>query len=152
TDVTGSIDGEPLGIPQFEPYPQPGTSSYLLFLFDVTGATRELQEAKLTFTEIASQAQAHHLIDAATYGDRLENLVPSEADGGAILDLVTAVQPCGGNANLGQALLTAINVPSSTPVERRAIFVFTDGHIDDTLNTDSLLENAKRTMTELNFI
>jgi hypothetical protein len=154
TEVGGTVDGTPLGIPQFEPYPQAGISTYILFLLDVTGPTREAQieQGKRTLAEIVAQAQAHHQIDVAIYGDQLEILVPGEADRGSVLDLIKAAHPRASNANLGRALLSAINVPSLAPAERRAIFMLTDGHTDDTLNANSLIENAKRTTTSLNFI
>jgi hypothetical protein len=153
-EINGTVDGKTLGLPRLAPYPQPNTNTSVLFLLDVTDPSRQAQfdQDKSTLAEIAAQAQPHHQIDAAVYGDQLELLAPGQANMESLLDLARTAQLRTGNANLGQALLTGINVPSSAPADRRAIFVLTDGHSDDTLNTSILVENAKRTTTSLNFI
>ena len=154
TEVNGTVNGSPLGIPQLVPYLQQGTNTWVMFLLDVSDPRREaqIQQDKLTLGEIVRHAQVHRQIDVAVFAEQLNLLVPAEADNRTILDLANAAQLRAGVANLGKALLAAIDVPSSAPAKRRAIFVFTDGHADDKLDPGGLIENAKRNNTTLNFI
>ena len=152
--ISGFIDGESLGVPRLEAYPAPSAKTSILLLLDVTDPGREpqIQQDKLTLADMAGHAQPHHQIDVGIYAGSLHLLVPEKADIQTLLTLMKVAPVRVAAANLAEALRTAIEVPSSTPFERRGIFVFTDGHSDDMLRADSLIENAKRARTSLNFI
>ena len=153
-DIRGTIDGQALGIPRLEAYPQPGAKTSVLLLLDVTGPGRneQIHFEKSVLADIAGHAKEDNELDVAVYAATLQLLVPSKTEIGALLELAKAAPTQTAPTNLGQVLQTAIEIPSSTPVDRRGIFVLTDGHSDDSLNVNGLIESAKRNRTSLNFI
>jgi hypothetical protein len=154
SEVSGAVDGQPLGVPRLEPYPQPGARDWILLLLDVSDPTREaeIQQDKAALADVASHAQQHHEIDVATFANRLQLLVPDHAGAPTPLEMLKTAPPQAAAADLGQVLDAAMAVPSLTPVDRRSIFVFTDGHSDDSVNIMSLVDSAHETGTSLNFI
>jgi hypothetical protein len=154
SEVSGTIDGQALGVPRLEPYPTQGAKTWILLLLDVADPNRgpEIQRDKDTLATLVSHAQPHDEIDVATYGDRLRLLLPAGSGDQPLADMLRAAVPQTVPANLGQALKEAIALPSPTPVARRGIFVLTDGHSDDALNVSGLIEAANSNHTALNFL
>jgi hypothetical protein len=154
SDLSGTIDGQPSGVPRLEPYPTQGAKTWILLVLDVADPNRgpEIQRDKDTLATLLGHAQPHDEIDVATYGDRLRLLLPAGSGGQPLADMLRAAVPQAVPANLGQALKEAIELPSPTPVARRGIFVLTDGHSDDALNVGGLIEAANSNHTALNFL
>jgi hypothetical protein len=150
----GTVNKWALGTPRVEPYPQPGAKTSILLLLDVTGPENVIQNNKVTLVKMVSRAHAHHQIDIATYAERFQLLVPDKRDMETVLSLAKAAPPHAAAANLSEVLETGIGLLSSTPAERRSLFVLMSGHSqdEDTLNISELIESARRSQINLNFI
>jgi hypothetical protein len=153
-EVTATINERPLGVPIIEPYPGPGAQTLALLLLDVTDLRREAQirRDKLSLFEIADHAGTDHRIAMAVYAERPQLIVPADGSATTLQKIVMGAAPRSAFVDLGHVLQNATEVLSRISVDRRGIFVLTDGHSDDPLNPDLLIEHAKRDNISLNFI
>lgn len=154
SEISVESDRKPIGNVTAEPFLKPDLRTSILLLADVSGAARgpQIDSAKQILLTMASRSSPHDLVDAATYAANFRPLVPRDRSPKAISDAMQKIVPLDEPANLGKALKFAVELPSLAPSERRGIFVLTDGHIDDQLDSAGLIESAKANQTTLNFL
>jgi TPR repeat protein len=154
SEISAEMDGKPLGTLTGAPYPRPDAKTSILILLDGSDPTRTAQflNDKKTVLQIARQAKSNEEVDLAIYSNGFQLLLPSDSSVSALEHQVNELTPRSEPAHLGQALRTAIEMPSLSPTERRGIFVLTDGHSDDVIDTKSLIDSAKMSHTTLNFL
>jgi hypothetical protein len=135
------------------PYPWPGASTLVVVLLDMTDQAREQQIAvdKLTFSAIASKAKPHDRLAVAPYSQAPEIHVEVDGNPSALAKLIEQTPPRPGPANMSKAITEAMDMLVQAKVERRGIFILTDGHSDDGLDT-SLLERARRAAIPIDVI
>jgi hypothetical protein len=135
------------------PYPWPGALTLVVILLDMTDQAREQQIAvdKLTFSAIASKAKSHDRLAVAPYSQAPEIHVEVDGNPGALAKLIEQTPARPGPANMSRALGEVVDWLSQAKAERRGIFVLTDGHSDDGLDT-SLLERVRRAAIPIDVI
>jgi hypothetical protein len=154
SELSVEVDQKPSGALTAEPYPRPDAKTSILILLDGSDPSHEAQilSDKNVALQMAQQVQSNEEFDVAIYANEFRLLLPADSGVGAIENQLRAWVPRPESANLGRALRTAIEMPSLMPTERRGVFVLTDGHSDDVVDTKALIENAKKHRTSLNFI
>jgi hypothetical protein len=153
-EVAATMNGRPLGVPSTEPYPGSDGQCFILLLADVSDPSRAVQirREKATLFEVAGRAKRHHRIVVGVYSDSAQLLVPNDGKIGTLNAMLADATPRVAFANLNQVLQSSMDVISRIRVDRRAIFLLTDGHTDDVLDSERLVERAARNAISLNFI
>jgi TPR repeat protein len=153
-EITGTLRGLAVGPPRLELFSKSGARSSIVFLFDVSDVDHgsNLERAKDAVVAIAKQAQPYHELDIATYGDGFQLFDLIGNDTTAVLASLKQVVSHKEPANLANALIAAISIPSLTVVDHRSIFVLSDGHFDDHLDLAALTEAGKASRTSFSFI
>ena len=151
TDVAVTMDRHSLGVAKIEPY-SGGTSAFLLFDASDPSRTSQIQSERESLIAVAGKISQRHEIDVGAYGERLEILNLQDSSIQSVTDAVNSVSPLAPRANLGDVLRNALQIPPLSSTERHGIFVFTDGHADDALDTAALAAMAKDDRTSITFI
>ncbi|HEY7297535.1 MAG TPA: FHA domain-containing protein [Xanthobacteraceae bacterium] len=153
-EVTATINGRPLGVPTVTPYPAAGQATAVIALLDVTGIDRaeQIDRLKTAMLLLAARKGAHDQVAFAAYGLEAGLLVPASEEPEDFLKLFANVPALDEAANLSGALIASIRTIEKISAERRAIYVFTDGHNDSPIALEEVSELARATGTAVNFV
>jgi FHA domain/von Willebrand factor type A domain len=153
-EVIGSINARPLGTPRLEPYPLENAATSIILLLDLGDPNRiaQIQESKLVLLEIADHAKRHHDLAIGVYSRAPEFFLTTHNNVFRVVETLMRAAPRDPESNLGLALQSCINLLSRAKGERRAIYVFTDGHSDDATIAHKLVEQAMIHRVSINFV
>lgn len=153
-EISGTINGRPLGVPSVEQYPGAEQTTAILALLDLGDPKRadQIERLKLAMLLLAGRKQAHHQIAFAVYGLEPRLLVPGSTNGEELVQLLLKLPPLDQPSNLSGALIRTIRTLESLSADRRAIFVFTDGHNDSTIALDEVRDLAQSTGVSITFL
>lgn len=153
-EISGAINGRPLGVPRVEQYPGPEQTTAVLALLDLGDPRRadQIERLKLAMLLLAGRKQAHHQIAFAVYGLEPRLLVPGSTNGEEMVQLLLKLPPLDQPSNLSGALIRSIRTLESLNADRRAIYVFTDGHNDSAIALDEVRDLAQSTGVSITFL
>jgi hypothetical protein len=154
TGVEATSNGEQLGDPIVEPYPQSGDLTSIVFLLDVTDPQRatQIDIDKVSMFQLIGHTKPHHQASIIVYADKPELLDTTNGSVGTLINMVAGARARLAPANLDHALQVTIETLGKEAVSRRAIFVLTDGHADDVLDVQQLVTKAKEKKVALVFL
>jgi Inner membrane component of T3SS, cytoplasmic domain len=154
TDVWGTLNGRALGTPSYELFPAEGQSTAVIALVDVADPLRaqQIESMKRSMLVFALGKSKRDLLGFAVYGLSARLLAPDSDRPGAVADLLLGIPPLSEKSNLSGALIHSIRALERWPGERRAIYVFTDGHNDSKIDLQRVGDLAVASGVALNFI
>ena len=152
--LSATVNLRPIGIPTIEPYPGLDEETIVLLMLDLTDPKREdqINQDKTALFTITGRATTHHQVAFGVYAEKPQLLVPQDRSTDGLVESIIAAQPRDGAANLNLVLREAVNLIAKPQADRRGIYVLSDGHSDDTLDTTALTDLAKRSDVALTFI
>ena len=152
--ISATVGGQVVAADDIEQSSKYPDRSSVVLLIDASGAGREtpLRQEKALLVQVATRAQERHHVDVAVYADAVQLLQPRDTSAAILNSLVDPLTVHDAPAYLGHALAAIIQLPPLFGVERRAIFVFTDGHADDAINAEKLIKSAAEHETSINFV
>lgn len=154
TDVWATLNGRELGTPSYELFPAEGQSTAVIALLDVADPLRaqQIEVMKRSMLVFALGKSKRDLLGFAVYGLSAQLLAPDSDRPGAVADLLLGIPPLFEKSNLSGALIHSIRTLERWPGERRAIYVFTDGHNDGKIELQRVGDLAVASGVALNFI
>jgi hypothetical protein len=148
------VGGEPLQLISTKAYPQPGETSAMLFVFDLTDLRREdeIQHNKILALQMISQLRPYHSVGLAYYGKQAYTLDPQWTNANDIVESVVSLAALDETPDRDSALINATVAIGSQPAARRALFVLTDGYdaVDD--HHMELIGTAQHYGVSINFV
>jgi hypothetical protein len=155
-EISGMLDGQPLATWQVQPYPGANDHTEVLFLLDLSDATREeqIRQDKIKLIRVAGRAGGPHFgAGIAIYASGPPRLLTAADDSVATLvNMLVGSQPVNGPAKMGEALHNSLEVLAAVPAQRRAIVLFSDGHSDDSIDVAKIIAEATRADTTITFV
>ena len=153
-EVTATLNGRPLGVPTIAPYPAVGQITAVIALLDVSGLQRQQQidRFKAAMLLLVTRKAAHQQIAFAVYALEGSLLVPQGDDPNEIISLLRQIPALDQEGNLSGALVSSMRTLQAIAADRRAIYVFTDGHNDGSVPLGELAELAGATGVTLTFL
>ena len=153
-EISATVGGQVVAADDIEQSSKYPDRSSVVLLIDASGAGREtpLRQEKALLVQVATRAQERRHVDVAVYADAVQLLQPRDTSAATLNSLVDPLTVHDAPAYLGHALAAIIQLPPLFGVERRAIFVFTDGHADDAINAEKLIKSAAEHETSINFV
>jgi hypothetical protein len=136
-EISGNLDGAPLGTPRVTSYPDYGEVTRVLVLIDPTGADRRASVNKQIAAAVGlSEIVPRHVeIAYGVYSSETRILLPHD-----INDLVVtlaSINAADEHPDLLSALTSGIRMLSALRAERRALFIFTDGHSEVAIKNET---------------
>ncbi|HZH11724.1 MAG TPA: FHA domain-containing protein [Microvirga sp.] len=154
--VTATLNGTHLKDGSIQPYPGPKDQTAIMLLLDVSDRARseQITRNKSSLLRLAGRAdRPHHQVSIAVYADGPPRLlVPADANPATLVSMLVSYPPQDAPGQLGAALQSAFQALAALTVDRRGIFVLTDGHSAQPLNVDGLIATAKQAGIAVNFI
>jgi len=152
-EIGGTINGRPLGVPVVEQYPGAGETTAVLALLDLGDPKRadQMERLKLAMLLLAGRGQPHHQIAFAVYALEPRLLVPGSTKGEEMVQLLLKLPPLDQPSNLSGALIHSIRTLETLSVDRRAIYVFTDGHNASSIALDEVGKLAQDAGVSITF-
>ena len=154
TEVWATLNGRELGTPSYELFPAAGQSTAAIVLLDVGDPSRaaQIKSMKKDALVLALRKSERDLLGLAVYGLSVRLLAPDDDRPDAIAQLLFGIPPLLEKSNLSGALIHSIRTLERWPGDRRAIYVFTDGHNDGTIPLNRIGDLAAATDVALTFI
>ncbi len=154
TDVWVTLNGRALGTPSYELFPAEGQSTAVIALLDVADPLRaeQIESMKRSMLVFALGKSKRDLLGFAVYGLSARLLAPDSDRPVAVADLLLGIPPLSEKSNLSGALIHSIRTLERWTGERRAIYVFTDGHNDGKIELQRVGDLAVASGVALNFI
>jgi hypothetical protein len=151
-DVTGKLDGTPLGAPVLQAFPAAGESATLLTLIDNTSKNRSVEIAHeiAMLLSITTDRPSFLNIFFASYTDGVQPIVASSIED--LVTKLTSIETLDVEPDMANALEGGIIALSSLPGQRRGIFVFTDGHSQPPIDAEKIVKTASANGTAITFI
>ena len=136
-EISGDLNGEPLGIPRISGYPAYGDVTRILVLIDPTGRDRtdSVNRQMAAAIQLGQIVPQHVQIAYGVYSTETTVLVPRDFD--QLVTNLALVRAADERPDLPAALTSGIRMLSSLPAQRRALFMFTDGHSDVPIKSES---------------
>jgi hypothetical protein len=136
------------------PYPFPGEHTAVLAMLDVGDASREEGVTKLKSELIAllSRTAEQHHIAVGVYAQSLQLLAPDPPTVNSLIELISGAGAVAKKSELGKSLEDGINIVKKMGGNRRAIYVFTDGHDDGRVDLARVVAQARDSDVVLYFI
>lgn len=136
-EISGDIDGQLLGTPRVSSYPEYGDVTRVLVLIDPTGPDRKASVNKqiAAAIELTQTVREHVQLAFGVYSTETRILVPRDFNN--LLTTLASVNMPDEHPDLLSAVNSGIRMLSSLSAQRRALFVFTDGHSDVPIKLDS---------------
>lgn len=136
-EISGDVDGQLLGTPRVSSYPVYGDVTRVLILIDPTGQDRRASVNKqiASAIELTQTVPEHVQLAFGVYSTEARILVPRNFNN--LLTTLASVNMPDEHPDLLSALNSGIKMLSSLSAQRRALFVFTDGHSDVPIKLDS---------------
>ena len=153
-EISGSLNGRALGVPVVERYPGPNQRTAVLALLDLGDPQRagQIERLKDAMLLLAARRKSHHQIAFAVYGLEARILLPGSTSGEEMIRLLYQLPPLDQPSNLSGALINSIRTLEGLNVDRRAIYVFTDGHNDSQIALDEVGKLAQATGVSITFL
>jgi hypothetical protein len=153
-EISGTINGRPLGVPAVERYPGPKQQTAVLALLDLADPQRaeQIERHKLAMLLLAGRKLSHHQIAFAVYGLEARILLPGSGSGEEMIRLLLQLPPLQQESNLSGALIHSIKMLENLRVDRRAIYVFTDGHNDSQIAIEEVAKLAQSAGVSVTFL
>lgn len=153
-EISGTINGRPLGVPVVEQYPGANQRTAVLALLDLGDPKRaeQIERLKIAMLLLAGRRQAHHQVAFAAYGLEPRLLLPGSTRGEEMVQLLLKLPPLDQPSNLSGALIQSIRTLETLSVDRRAIYVFTDGHNASSIALDDVAKLAQETGISITFL
>lgn len=154
TEVWATLNGRDLATPSYELFPGEGQHAAAIALLDIGDTTRadQIEAQKKNMLALALAKTERDLLGFAVYGLTTRLLAPESDQPEAIVDLLMALPPLSEKSNLSGALVHSVRMLERWPGERRAIYVFTDGHNDGFVDLQKVGDLAANSGVSLNFI
>ena len=135
-EIRAQLDGQPLGTPAVAEFPLPGEETRLLAMIDVTGKERQADIIKhiAAALAVATTAPRHVQVAFATYASRLNILTPRNID--ELVTKLVGMSPEDTEPDLAQSLAAGLDAVAALPAQRRALFVYSDGHAGTSIKND----------------
>jgi hypothetical protein len=148
-----AINGRPLESKLF-PYPAAGQKSQILFLVDLGDPTRasQIKKDKSLMLLLAVTKKSHQQVMFGAYGQVGSLFSPENGDATELIRMLALAPPLAEPSNLSGVLLSAIRSIQAADADRRAIFVFSDGHNDSAIQLSRVKEMAIRSDIAITFI
>lgn len=149
TAIAGSLQAIVLPAPKRIAYPATGQVSAIFFLIDTSDPRRRRDVAAAVghIKLMLASAKQHHSFGLATFDQELRILVPLGADADAIRAALGRVKAIGLRTFFFEAGIEASRRLGAFQADRRALFIFSDGKIEDVktaYNTSSLVAAADK--------
>jgi hypothetical protein len=153
-EVTATVNGRPLGVPTIERFPTSVQNTAIIELLDVSGLDRkdQIERLKMAMLRLAAGKAPHDQIAFAVYGLEAGLLAPATDEPEGMIKLLAEVPALDEIGNLSGALISAIRTLEKIPADRRAVYVFTDGHNDSDIPLARLEELARTVGTPVTFL
>ena len=153
-EVSATLNGRPLGTPSLKAYPAGGEATAVMALVDVTGLERQAQidRFKAGMLRMAARKAAHDQVGFAVYGLEASLLIPGGEDPDEIVAMLAQIPALDEMANLSGALLSSMRTLATVAADRRAVFVFTDGHNDGSVALADLEQAVRESGVALTFL
>ncbi len=133
TGVSVRLGSQDIQAPKIIPYPHKGAATAVMFLVDTSDPRRQpvIGQIKEQITRLLKAGEAHHQFGLATFNSdmRIEAAVGSTRD--EILQRLGTLKAQGRTTELYRNTLLAVRQLALQPVDRRAIFLFSDGLAED---------------------
>lgn len=144
--VTAEVNGRRLGTPQIKSFPQPDDLTTIAFLIDVSdpARTEELASNGSLLLGLMSQLKPHHRVLIFKYGTDVTAVLPQSGSPTELIDAIQDIVPQNESANRDEAIIQAVTAMSGLPSTRRALFVLTDGHTDQSARSNDVVATAGR--------
>jgi hypothetical protein len=136
-EISGDIDGQLLGTPRVSSYPEYGDVTRVLILIDPTGPDRKASVNKqiAEAIELTQTVPEHVQLGFGIYSTETKILVPRDFNN--LLTTLASVNIPDEHPDLLSALYSGIKLLLPIPAQRKALFIFTDGHSDVPIKPDS---------------
>ena len=151
TKIDATVNGRRLKRPEIRIYPEPGKITAVIGLLDLGGTERALQieKLKIAMQFLALFKQKHHQLGLAIYAQEGQLLAPKNGDLQELARLLLQLKPLDQPSDLTRALLYAHATLHSVPADRRAVYVFSDGHNDGRITTEKIADLYRSTGTAI---
>ncbi len=152
--ITADVHGRPLGAPTFSAYPQPGNRSAFLIVMDVSDPRREqeLRADKVIALSLLATLKPYHSVGLMTYASAPDVMPPHWQDLSDLGEDIAGIALKDEKPDRDGALLKAVLGVGSIPANRRALFVFTDGHTTTPDNAAEVVTAAYRYGVAVTFV
>jgi hypothetical protein len=153
-DAMVRFNGREAALVDSRPYPFPGEQTAVLAMLDVGDATRQEGVTKLKSEMLAllSRTAEHRLIAFGVYAQSLHILAPDPPTVDSLTELISSVGAVAQKSELGKSLEDGIATVKQMGSNRRAIYVFTDGHDDGRVDLARVVAQARDSDVVLYFV
>ncbi|MGU3478587.1 FHA domain-containing protein [Methylobacterium sp. D48H] len=141
-NISATVSDQPLGEPEWSPYPGPNDATRILVLLDSTGQTRSeaLKKQIAALFVLADRTSLNDSMGVVVYGSETK-LLPVAKPEELVISLA-ALEPENVDPDLNQVLRDSINAIAAVRGQRKGIFVFSDGFSKFPLQEEVLIHNA----------
>lgn len=152
--VMAQFNGREVSLLNAHPYPFPGQHTAVLAMLDVGDHSRRASVAKLKSEMIVllSRIAEHHRVAFGVYAESLQLLSSTPPTPETLIDLIGGVGTVQQKSELGKAIQDGITAVQKLEGNRRAIYVFTDGHDDGRVDLARVVAQARDSDVVLFFI
>lgn len=132
--ITASLDNKNLTINNIEYYPWNDAVTAILLLVDTSDPGRQnvIDQNKKDIAGILSAAKPHHRIGLARFDKTLKLEAPPGSSNERIKAAADNLRAVGQTTELYRSVLTAIETLDKVNADRKSIFIFSDGLVEDT--------------------
>lgn len=133
SSVNAGLNGNPLPVTNRLTYPQPGDTTGLLFLLDVSDPAREpiIQKQVLALVELLPKAKQHQHVALAEFAANFELVAPFSNSPNTLIGSLAKFRAHGKTTELYRSVIDAIDFLAKSSHKRRELILFSDGQAED---------------------